>query len=134
MRIRLRDDLPYVEVVLTFREQQIRLGNVLVDTGSASIIVPADRVSEAGLYLEPDDAVHRIRGVGGSEFVFAKRVDMLSVGNLQVSDFDVEVGAMAYGFSIDGIIGMDFLLQVGAIIDLAQMQLYNSALSHEAGA
>lgn len=132
MKIRLVDDLPYVGVVLTYRGQQIRLDNVLVDTGSASTIVSADRVSEAGLQLEPDDAVHRIRGVGGSEFVFGKRVDKLSVGNLEVNDFEVEVGAMAYGFSIEGIIGMDFLFQVGAIIDLAQMQLYRSASGNEA--
>ena len=105
---------------------------MLVDTGSASTIVSADRVSGAGLQLEPDDAVHRIRGVGGSEFVFAKRVDKLSVGNLEVNDFEVEVGAMAYGFSIEGIIGMDFLLQVGAIIDLTQMQLNRPASGNEA--
>ena len=68
--------------------------------------------------------VHRIRGVGGTEFVFTKRVDRLSVGDLQVNDFQIEVGAMDYGFDIDGIIGMDFLTQVGAIIDLAKLEVY----------
>jgi predicted aspartyl protease len=127
MKICLVDGLPYVVAVLTYRGQQIKLENVLIDTGSASTIVSADRVSEAGLQLEPDDAVHRIRGVGGSEFVFAKRVDKLSVGDLEASEFELEVGAMAYGFNIEGIVGMDFLLQVGATIDLAEMQLYSSA-------
>lgn len=58
------------------------------------------------------------------EFVFTKRVDSLAVGQLQVNDFQVEVGAMDYGFDIDGIIGMDFLIQVGAIIDLAKLEMY----------
>jgi hypothetical protein len=77
-----------------------------------------------GLTYEPDDRVHRIRGVGGAEFVFTKCVDSLAVGKLQVNDFQIEVGAMDYGFDIDGIIGMDFLIQVGAIIDLAKLEMY----------
>ena len=56
--------------------------------------------------------------------MFTKRVDRLSVGDLQVNDFQIEVGAMDYGFDIDGIIGMDFLIQVGAIIDLAKLEIH----------
>lgn len=56
------------------------LDNVLVDTGSASTVFSADKVLEIGLQLERDDYVHRIRGVGGAEFGFTKRVDTLSLG------------------------------------------------------
>jgi len=70
--------------------------------------------------------VHRIRGVGGTEFVFTKRVDNLAVGELRVSNFQVEIGAMDYGFDIDGIIGMDFPIQVGAIIDLSKLEIYSA--------
>ena len=72
---------------------------------------------------EPDDFVHRIRGVGGSEFVFTKRVDALTAGDLKVSKFEIEIGAMNYGFDMDGIIGVDFLTKVGAMIDLDRMEL-----------
>jgi hypothetical protein len=88
------------------------------------VIFSTDRVLTIGLTYEPDDRVHRIRGVGGTEFVFTKRVDCLVVGELQVNDFQIEVGAMDYGFDIDGIIGLDFLIQVGAIIDLAKLEVY----------
>lgn len=62
--------------------------------------------------------------MGGAEFVFTKRVDRLSVGELSVQDFEIEVGAMDYGFEMDGIVGMDFLMEVGAIIDLARLETY----------
>ena len=55
-------------------------------------------------------ATHRIRGVGGAEFVFTKRIDRLAIGELDSHNFESEVGAMDYGFPIDGIIGMDFLI------------------------
>jgi hypothetical protein len=124
MKIRLRDGLPYVTASLTYQGQQLSFRDVLLDTGSAGTIFSTDRVLTAGLTYAPDDEVHRIRGVGGTEFVFTKRVNSLAVGKLQVNDFQIEVGAMDYGFDIDGIIGMDFLIQVGAIIDLAKLEMY----------
>ena len=62
MKIRLRDDLPFVEVT-----------------------------------LDHQNPLRRIRGVGGSEFVFIKTLDRLTVGALSASAFTVEVGALDYG-------------------------------------
>ena len=126
MKIRLQDGLPYVTTSLTRRDQQLTLDNVLLDTGSVGTIFSTDKVLAVGLQYEADDIVHRIRGVGGAEFVFTKKVDLLSVGELQVADFEIEVGGMDYGFEIDGIIGMDFLTQVGAVIDLARLEIYQT--------
>ena len=72
---------------------------------------------------EPDDLVYRIRGVGGSEFVFTKRVDEVNVGDMKATGFEIEIGAMNYGFDMDGIIGVDFLTKVGALIDLKRREL-----------
>jgi hypothetical protein len=129
MKIRLRGGLPYVMVSITHHGEQLTLENVLLDTGSVGTIFPTDRVLEIGLQYEADDTVHRIRGVGGAEFVFTKEVDCLSVGGLQVSDLEIEVGAMDYGFEIDGIIGMDFLTKVGAVLDLAKLEIYQTSTS-----
>ncbi len=123
MKIHLRDGLPYVTAVLTYQGKELSFRHVLLDTGSGGAIFSTDNVLVVGLTYAPDDVVHRIRGVGGSEFVFSKRVDTLAVGDLIVNDFQIEVGAMDYGFDIDGIIGMDFLVQVGAVIDLAKLEI-----------
>jgi len=124
MKIRLRDGLPYVAATLIYQGRQLLLNDVLLDTGSAGAIFSTDRLLAIGLTYEPDDMVHRVRGVGGTEFVFTKHVDRLAVGELHISDFQIEVGGMDYGFDIDGIIGMDFLVQVGAVIDLATLEVY----------
>ena len=75
---------------------------------------------------ESNDFVHRIRGFGGAEFVFGKQIDVLTVGELEVHDLQVEIGAMEYGLDLDGIIGIDFLVKTNAVIDLAQMELYEA--------
>jgi len=39
-------------------------------------------------------------------------------------DFEIEVGAMEYGFPAQGILGLDFLLRAGALIDLDRLELH----------
>jgi len=118
MEIELRGGLPFVKAQLTFQGRLIEIDSVLIDTGSAGSVFQADRLLDAAVEYEPTDVIREIRGVGGTEFVFTKRVDELRLGEFCVEDFQVEVGAMDYGFDIEGIVGMNFLLEVGAIIDL----------------
>ncbi len=123
MRIELRAGLPFVNARLRHGEQALELHDVLLDTGSAGTLFATDSVAPIGLVYEPEDPLRRIYGVGGSEFVFMKRVDQVAVGELQVRDLAVEVGAMDYGFQLDGIIGTDFPLAVGAVIDLSRLEI-----------
>jgi hypothetical protein len=116
--------LPFVEVNLLFRGRQLQLDNVLLDTGSLGTVFSADKLLGIGVEYEMEDTVHRLRGVGGAEFVFLKPIDEVSFGHLSVHNFEIEVGMMDYGFEIDGILGMDFLLKVGAIIDLSRLEVY----------
>jgi hypothetical protein len=127
MKIQIQKGLPYISASLIYRGRQVTLDNILLDTGSAGTVFSADKVLEIGLQLEPNDIVRRIRGVGGAEFVFIKRVDRLSLGGLYINNFEIEVGAMKYGIEINGILGMDFLLQVDANIDLAQLKIYQAS-------
>lgn len=75
---------------------------------------------------EASDFVRRIRGIGGAEFVFSKRIDQLTIGEMAFLGFEIEIGAMDYGFPIDGIVGMDWLLPMRGMIDLGKLELYPS--------
>lgn len=123
MNLSIRYELPFVTVTIRYKGRNLELDNVLLDTGSAGTLFHVERLMTVGLLMEPEDMIRRIRGVGGTEFVFSKRVDELSVGDLSVSHFDIEVGAMDYGFDLDGIIGLDFLRAVRAKIDLGALTI-----------
>ena len=47
----------------------------------------------------------------------------MRIGQCQVTEIEIEVGGMDYGFEIQGILGMDFLLQARAIINLCNLDL-----------
>lgn len=123
MKIRVREGLPFVTVTLVYRGKKLDIKEVLIDTGSAGSVFSADKVASIGLIAEPYDPIRQIRGVGGFEFVFGRRIDSLVMGDLEVKDFEVEIEIMDYGFEIEGIIGMDFLIQGGVIIDIAQLEV-----------
>ena len=123
MQLSLRDNLPFVAVTIAYSGHTVEAKHVLIDTGSATTILAADVVAKIQVVPSPDDELHIIRGIGGSEVVFSRVVDYLQIGENRLPKFEVEVGGMDYGFRIDGILGMDLLTQMGTIINLREMQL-----------
>lgn len=119
----LKHNLPFVTVTVGYRGREIEIENVLVDTGSASTIFSADLVASIEIIPLPDDTLYIIRGVGGSEAVFSRVVDYIQLGTRQLPNLEIEVGGMDYGFDINGILGMDFLTRIGAIIDLRDINI-----------
>ena len=123
MQLTLIDNLPFTQITIAYQKSIAQIDNVLVDTGSASTILAADTVSSVQIAPLPNDVLHTIRGVGGTEVVFIRQTDFLQVGERSLPDFEIEVGGMDYGFAINGILGMDFLTRAGAIINLSTMQI-----------
>jgi len=123
MQLLLKANLPYATVTVAYQEKIVEISDVLVDTGSASTILSADKLMNIGIKPSFDDTLHTIRGIGGGEVVFLRKVDFLKLGERSISDFEIEVGGMDYGFDINGIIGMDFLINTGAIINLRELRI-----------
>lgn len=123
MQLALRDNLLFATVTLAYQGKQINISNVLIDTGSSRTIFAADMLSTIHLTPAVDDTLYIIRGVGGTEVVFSRQVDYVQLGECQVIGFEIEIGGMDYGFDIQGILGLDFLQQAKAILNLATLEI-----------
>jgi hypothetical protein len=123
MQLTLRDGLILVPVSVAYQDRKIEVPDVVVDTGSATTLLSTDIVVHIGITPEVDDVLHVARGVGGAEVVFSRRVDRLKVGERAIEQFEIEVGGIGEAFDINGILGMDFLLSTGAIINLDKLHL-----------
>jgi predicted aspartyl protease len=123
MPLTLQDNLPFTTITVTYQGTTMDIPQVLVDTGSAATLLAADFITTIGIVPLPQDVLHTLRGVGGTEVVFTRRLDSLQVGERRLTNFEIEVGGMDYGFEIHGILGMDFLIRAGAIINLREMTI-----------
>jgi len=122
--IGLLNDLPVVTIEVIFKGRSHLLKNVLLDTGSAGTILDADVVADIGVRPEGDDRTAILHGIGGTEIVFTKWFDSVTLGDYSVEPCRVQIGAMDYGIDIQGIIGFDFMRAANLVIDSADMQIY----------
>lgn len=111
------------DMEIWFKGQTVLLKRVLVDTGSASTIISCDLAESIGIVAEENDPIYKVYGVGGSEFVYSKVVDSIKIGNMRVDNYQIEIGAMNYGFTLDGILGLDLLQQMKAMININNLSL-----------
>lgn len=123
MQLSLKYNLPFIPVTIAYKGARIEIPDVLVDTGSAGTVFAVDIVAAIEITPAAEDVLHSVHGVGGSEAVFIRQVDYLKVGERTVPHFEIEVGGMDYGFEINGILRMDFLLRAGAIFNLREMRI-----------
>ncbi|MFB5763954.1 retropepsin-like aspartic protease [Paenibacillus medicaginis] len=123
MKMKIRNGLPFVELVIAHKGMERTISNVLIDTGSAATLLSAEIAAEVGLEPELMDMIRTMRGIGGEEYVYEKKVDHVRMGESSLPGFTIQIGAMDYGFDMYGIIGADFLLSVGAVIDMKRHEI-----------
>ena len=46
------------------------------------------------------------------------KMDFIIIDQCEIPEFTIQIGAMNYGFHINGILGMDFLKRSKAMIDI----------------
>ena len=123
MELTLVNDLPFIVITAAYQNASVEIPHVLVDTGSATTVLSVDWVKRIQITYTLQDDLYTIRGVGGREAVFLRQLDYLQVGEHRIGNFEVEIGGMDYGFEINGILGMNFLKRVGAVINLQELRL-----------
>src|SRR5258708_25956755 len=121
--ITIIDGLAFGSVVLQDNNRQIHIDNVLLDTGSGGSVFRTHDLEDIGVMLERSDQLRFLTGIGGQEPVIEKRIDRIEVGNLSLSPYTIELGAVQYGYNILGVLCMAFLLHVGATINFRDLTL-----------
>ncbi len=118
MELVIKHDLPFVTIQVKLGVDYLEIPNVLIDTGSAKSILSADILEPLGISPGRNDRLKRVRGIGGTEIVYEKKMDLITIAQCEIPKFTIQIGAMNYGFNINGILGMDFLKRSRATIDI----------------
>ena len=125
INIEYRDGLLFTTLEIEFRGTRKIIDNIVVDTGAAETILSPDAVEDIGLFAELDDFVHSFYGVGGSlHNFFSKSVDRLLLGDAHLNKIKLDFGMIDPHGNINGLLGLDVLIQLKASIQLQNFTLH----------
>ncbi|MDO9535235.1 MAG: aspartyl protease family protein [Bacillota bacterium] len=124
MVIQFCNGLLFTSIQVTFRGASKVINNIVIDTGAAETIISPDVVEEIGVIAELEDNISSFYGIGGSlQNFFSKRVDQINFYGIILKDLKIDFGIIDLEGNINGLLGFDLLMKVGAVIDLEKLTL-----------
>ncbi|GGB50522.1 aspartyl protease [Virgibacillus dakarensis] len=122
MKIKHRYGLLLVDITLIFNGKSKVIQNMVVDTGAARTLISQDIVEDIGLHVDLHDRIVTYFGVGGKEHAFRKQIDQIQISDFVVENVEVDFNDFGYE-DINGLLGLDLLMQAGFTIDLMQLEM-----------
>ncbi len=99
---------------LTSQPKVIRL---LVDTGASYTLISKSVLTSAGYNLEPATEKMVVVAAGGNLQAAIVQLNWFNCLGSQIQDFSILAWDLPRGVNASGLLGMDFLCRLGAIID-----------------
>lgn len=126
MKIDLVDGLLQTSITINYRGQALTIEKLVIDTGASHTLLSADVVADIGVYFENGDEIVSAFGIGGEESCFRKPFDAVRLGDFQIENFKLDVGALHEKLEINGLLGLDLLMTANIVLDLSELVMYSS--------
>ena len=124
MRLDYKDGLLFASIEITYKGKSKIIENVVIDTGAFGSIISPDAVEDIGIYAEMNDRIMEYYGVGGSTHsAFVKNIDEIKVESKGICNIDIDFGSIDQNGDINGLIGLDVLIKLGAVINLEKLTI-----------
>jgi len=91
---------------------------LLVDTGASYTLIPVEAVERVGCDIHHPDRMLRIMAASGVIVAPVVTLARFHCAGKIMEDFPVVAHTLPSGTYVDGLLGMDFLSQIGAVLDL----------------
>lgn len=122
MKLKLVNRLLEVEMTISYKGKIKTIDKLVIDTGAAHTLISSDIVGELGIYFENGDPLVSAYGIGGEEYSFRKPVDFIKLGGYEIPEIRLDFGDLN-DWGINGLIGLDILINGKFIIDLERLEL-----------
>ena len=119
MEIYYFDGLLCTSIKVTFNGNTTIIDNVVIDTGAVESILSSNIVRNIGIKINVSDKTAVTRGAGGSKMrFFYKIIDEIEIGNIVFKNIKLDFGNIDPSGEINGLIGLDLLKLLHAVIDI----------------
>lgn len=123
MKIEYRGGLLFTSIEIAYKGKNKKIDNIVIDTGASQSLISQDYVDDIGIKVSSDDEIVTTYGVGGKEHAFVKTVDSVRVGEFFKTSCSLDFMSFDYE-DINGLLGLDILLDAGFIIDMKNLTMY----------
>lgn len=122
MKLEYRDGLIFTAIKIVFEGKAKEIDNIVLDTGATKSLISQEIVDDIGIRVEKQDKIIMSYGIGGQAPAFVKNIDKLVLDNYIYENINLDFSRIDYK-DINGLLGLDILINGEFIIDLEQMEL-----------
>jgi clan AA aspartic protease (TIGR02281 family) len=104
-------------------QQELRIVQLLIDTGSSFTVLPSDVLTEIGCNLQQPEQQVSVIAAGGMIRAPKTIVSQFNCLGCLIENFSVVALDLPARSPAAGLLGMDFLMTVGAVIDIKKGEI-----------
>ena len=123
MKFEYRNGLLFTTIMLSFEGRSKTINNIVIDTGASHTLISQDAVDDLGIRVRAGDEIYTSYGIGGEEHSYAKKVDFIQLAELRLENASIDFMSFPY-VHINGLLGLDILIQGKFNIDLNTLELH----------
>ncbi len=121
MNFEIKHGLIWISVELSYGGRCYIIDNCILDTGSATTAIDIECISFN--YRNPS-TIKRLFGIGGGvQEVITQNIEKINLGNIEVTNIEIEFGDLKEELGINGFIGNNILKSYRVVIDYPKKQL-----------
>ncbi|QGQ97882.1 hypothetical protein EHS13_24840 [Paenibacillus psychroresistens] len=129
MKIDYINGLLQTSITITYKGKSIVIDKLVIDTGASHSLLSADIVSLIDVFFENSDEIVNSYGIGGEESSYRKMFQRVQLGDFEILNFKLDIGALHEHLDIHGLIGLDLLIAANMIIDLNKLAIYPAIIN-----
>lgn len=123
MKLKYEKGLIFMDLIIEYGGKCETLKNIVLDSGASHTIINPDSINNLDIKAEADDKFITMYGIGGEHYAYRKKIDSIIIADKKVDSVEVDFGTIDEEGKISGLLGLDMLLKVGAIIDFNNLML-----------
>ena len=122
MKLEHRNGLLFTTIEIYYQGKTKQINNIVLDTGATKSLICQEIVDDIGIRVNKKDKIVMSYGIGGKAPAFIKNIDQINLGDYTFKNIKIDFSRIDYE-DINGLLGLDLLIDGEFIIDLKRMEL-----------
>ncbi|EML6501723.1 retropepsin-like domain-containing protein [Clostridioides sp. ZZV14-6009] len=114
-----KNGLLYTDIEILIENKNILVKDIIIDTGASHTIISSSYLEESDIGFNDDDTIVKASGYGGTvQYSVRKLVNKVACGDITLENIKLDFGEIDPEEKVNGLLGLDFLINANLIIDL----------------